>query len=136
MIAAMMRTPATVAAAAALLLTLACGATTKLASVWQEPNYAGTGMSRILLLGVGENATVRRSFEDAFVAALTAQGVEAVASYRELPSVERLSREAIEQVVRAGAFDGVVVTRLLGTDKEEIYVPGQTHVVPRRGYYD
>ena len=137
MLVGMMRSPATVVAAAALiLLTLACGATTKLASVWQEPNYAGTRMSRILVLGIGENATVRRSFEDAFVEALTAQGVEAVASYRELPSVERLSREAIDQVVRAGAFDGVVVTRLLGTDKEETYVPGQTHVVPRRGYYD
>ena len=121
---------------ALVLLGLACGATTKLSTVWKEPSYTGPGLKRILVLGVAEDPTTRRAFEDRFAQALDQRGATALASYHKLPADGRLSKEALAQVVRDHAIDGVIVTRLLKVDKEEEYIPPQSYVVGRSyGYY-
>ena len=85
----------------ALLAGLACGATTKLSTVWKEPGYAGPGLARILVLGVAEDATTRRAFEDRFAQALDARGAQALASYHELPSDGRV-RELLARARECG----------------------------------
>ncbi len=119
----------------AVLVGLACGTTTKLSTVWKEPSYTGSGLRRILVLGIARDVTTRRAFEDHLAQALDARGAQALASYHQLPSDARLSQEAIAQVVRDHAIDGVVVTRLLRVDEEQEYVPPQTYSVGRVGYY-
>jgi predicted GNAT family acetyltransferase len=95
-------------------------------------------MHRILVIGVAENEANRRSFEDAFAAALALQNVEAVPSYQLLPGDARLSKASIEDAIRGRGFQGVLVTRLLGVDEQETYVPPSTYVRPSyygRGMY-
>ncbi len=117
----------------ALLAGVACATKTTLSNVWRSETYPSGTMQRILVIGVAENETGRRSFEDAFAAALALQNADAVPSYQLLPGEERLSRESIEAAISGRGFQGVLVTRLLGVDEQETYVPPSTYVRP--GYY-
>jgi hypothetical protein len=92
-------------------------------------------MHRILVVGIAKTATGRRSFEDRFTAALGARNVDAVPSYRLLPSDDRLSEAELRDAIEGQNFDGVIVTRLVGVDEESVVVPPRTETVPRRGYY-
>jgi hypothetical protein len=112
---------------------IACAAKTTLSNVWRSDAYPSGTMQRILVIGVAENEANRRSFEDAFAAALAAQNVDAAASYQLLPGDERLSKASIEAAIAGRGFQGVLVTRLLGVDQQETYVPPSTYVRP--GYY-
>ena len=129
----MKRNPLWCGIALALLAGIACAAKTTLSNVWMSDSYASGVMQRILVIGVAENETARRSFEDAFSAALAAQNVDAVPSYQILPGDQRLSRASIEGAIAGRGFQGVLVTRLLGVDEQTTYVPPKTYVRP--GYY-
>ncbi|MBW2542999.1 MAG: hypothetical protein JRF15_13005, partial [Deltaproteobacteria bacterium] len=76
--------------------------------------------------------------EDHFAAALEERGANAVPSYQLLPNPDRLSKESIQQAIRGRGIQGVVVTRLIGVDEREEYVPPKTYVTPNyygRGLY-
>lgn len=121
----------------AVIATLACGATTKLSTVWNT-TATHPPVRRLMVIGVSENPSGRRSFEDAFVAALQKEGVEAAQSYLFLPSDGRLEESLVKKVVREREIEAVIVTRLLDVEKEQQYVPPTTTYAPRvgyRGYY-
>ncbi len=90
-------------------------------------------MDQILVIGIAENDTKRRSFEDGFASALEERGVDAVPSYQILPNTEQLSKESIQQAIRGRGFQGVLATQLVRIDEHEKYVPPTTYVTP--GYY-
>lgn len=117
----------------ALLLLAGCGAHTDLTEVWRGRITAGPVKS-VLVIGVSENATTRRLYEDHFSEELEKRGVHAVASYQQLPGGERMSESAIRAVLTEQNLDSVVVTRLVRVEQEQRYVPPQTHVIPG-GYY-
>lgn len=129
----MKRNPFWCVVALAVLAGIACATRTTLSNVWRSESYPSGTMQRVLIIGVAENETERRSFEDAFGAALAVHNVDAVPSYQLLPGSERLSRESIEAAMGGRGFQGVLVTRLLGVDERETYVPPSTYVRP--GYY-
>jgi hypothetical protein len=116
-----------------LLAGIACATKTTLSNVWKSGSYPSGTMQRILVIGIAEDETGRRSFEDAFAAALALHDADAVPSYQLLPGNERFSRESIEAAISGRGFQGVLVTRLLGVDEQETYVPPSTYVRP--GYY-
>ena len=91
------------------------------------------------MIGVGEDDGTRRLFEDTFARALADQGTRAQSSWGVLPQSERLTEEQIRGAIEGGSFDGVLITRLLGVDQSEEYVPPTTHTVPTTyhgyGYY-
>jgi hypothetical protein len=118
----------------------ACGASTKIPNTWRNPAHQDAPYQRIFVIGVGENDTNRRLFEDQFAVALSVRGAVASPSYGALPQSERLSEAQIRGAIRGGGFDGVVVTRLLGVDEKTEYVPPRTRTVPGNireysGYY-
>ena len=117
----------------AVLAGMACGTTTRLSNVWRSESYSGGPMHKILVVGIAQTATGRRSFEDRFVEALASQQVDAVQSYRLLPSDERLSEATLKEAIRGHGFDGVIATRLIEVDEETTYVPPSTRVAPRPG---
>lgn len=117
----------------AALAGIACAARTTLSNVWKSDSYPSGTMQRVFVIGVAQNEANRRSFEDAFAAALAAQNVDAVPSYQLLPGDERLTKASIEAAIAGRGFQGVLVTRLLGVDEETTYVPPSTYVRP--GYY-
>jgi hypothetical protein len=116
---------------------VACGTTTEIPNAWHNPAHEGSPYQKVFVIGVGENDTNRRLFEDQFAAALSGKGGIALPSYGELPHSERLTEAQIRGAIRGGGFDGVVVTRLLGVEEKTEYVPPRTYTVPRHygGYY-
>ena len=132
--------PSVTAALLSALMLTACGATTKIPNAWRNPAHQGAPYQRIFVIGVGENDTNRRLFEDRFAAALSGRGAVASPSYGALPQSERLSEAQIRGAIRGGGYDGVIVTRLLGVDEKTEYVPPRTRTVPGNireyhGYY-
>jgi len=119
--------------ALAWLAGLSCATKTEISGVWKSDSPTMAPMKRILVIGIAESESKRRSFEESFATALGKRGVDAVASYRILPESERLSKDSIQQAIAGRGFQGVIATRLVGVDEREKYVPPQTYVSP--GYY-
>jgi len=125
------------AALLAAALLAACGTTTKIPNAWRNPAHEGAPYQKVFVIGVGENDTNRRLFEDRFAATLSSKGGVASPSYGALPHSERLTEAQIRGAIQGGGYDGVVVTRLLGVEEKTEYVPPRTYTVPRHygGYY-
>lgn len=123
--------------AAAMLGLAACGTVTTVPLVWKDPDYAGAGFQRILVIGVAEQPGTRRLFEDRFAAALAERGAAATASYALLPDPNRLGEERIRAAMTDGGYDAVIVTRLVDEEERTTVVPPRTYTVPGfyTGYY-
>ena len=106
---------------------------------WKNPSYEGAGFQKLFVIGVGEDESARRLFEDTFAKAIAAEGAAAQASWGHLPKSEQLSEEEVRAAIEGGEFDGVLITRILGVDQSQEYVPPSTHSVPTSyygyGYY-
>ena len=68
--------------AAATAFTLAACASTELVNQWSNPAYTSPSFKKVMVIGVTKQASIRRTFEDEFVAQLKAAGVNAIPSYR------------------------------------------------------
>ncbi len=115
------------------------GATTTVPLSWENPGYESVVFKKLLVIGVATSEGSRRMFEDEFATALATQGATAQASWGMLPQTAQLTEEEIDEVVRSGGFDAVVVTRLLSVDESQEYVEGSSYSVPSNyygyGYY-
>ena len=136
----MTRLPLIQCVSAALLaaaMLAACGTVTKIPNAWRNPAHEGAPYQKIFVIGVGENDTNRRLFEDKFASALSGKGDIASPSYGALPHSQRLTEAQIRGAIQGGSYDGVVVTRLLGVEEKTEYVPPRTYTVPGHyyGYY-
>jgi hypothetical protein len=108
----------------AAVLLAAC-ATTRLKDTWKDPQFNGVPFRNILVIGVSRSDANRRLFEDGFVQALRASGIEASASYPLLPGNENpLPKEGIEQAVAETGADSVLVTRVLRVQRNVDISPG------------
>lgn len=100
------------AAAVGALLTAGCGGATQTTQVWTDPSFETNSLRKLMVIGIGNNPTIRRSFEDRFVAALTAQGIDAEPSYRLVGDGNLDSARTSAEMHRTGC-DGVFVTRIV-----------------------
>ena len=111
------------------LLAAAC-ATSRLTSTWVEPGRTPTPFKDLAVFGVAANATVRRVYEDSFVAALKARGVRARPGYSLLPDGGLGDVKTVKEAVALSGADGVIVTYLAGQNTETVYVPPRNYVTP------
>jgi len=106
---------------------------------WHNPAFNRPAFKKLFVIGVGENDAARRLFEDTFADALSYEGTSAQASWGMLPQSTQLTEEQIRGAIEGGNFDGVLVSRILGVDQSEEYVPPTTYAVPTTyhgyGYY-
>jgi hypothetical protein len=102
--------------AAALLLLAACASTT-LRDSWYDTSYSGKPFRKILVLGVSNNVSERRIFEDVMVQRLAATGVEAIPAYRYLVDDGKAPEPALDAAVRASGADGLLMSRIRGIDR-------------------
>jgi hypothetical protein len=113
--------------------------TTTIPLAWKNPSYTGGSFKKLFVIGVGKDDSTRRLFEDTFATAIASEGAAAQASWGHLPQSEQLSKEEIRAAIEGGDFDGVLITRVLGVNQSQEYVPPSTHTVPTgyygRGYY-
>ncbi|MDH3763298.1 MAG: hypothetical protein OEU50_20175 [Gammaproteobacteria bacterium] len=89
---------------------------------WRDSSFSGT-VDNILIIGVSDQAVVRRIFEDTFVKELAALGVSAKSSYQVLTDDEISSNDALDAAIRAQSMDAVLVTRVIGVEEINTYTP-------------
>jgi len=107
-------------AAIYMLFSASCSTTT-MKIVWKNKNYQGEKLKKIFVIGVAENPTMRRVFEDEFAKQLKAHGTNAVSSYSLIPSKELIDRDTVESKMKIVGADAVIVTSLLDRKNRRIY---------------
>ena len=93
------------------LLVTAC-TSTRLTSVWNDPNYHARP-ARFMVISIDNNPQTRRFFEDEFVDQIKAKGSDAVASYTVLSESRQNDPVAISEKVAELGADAVLITRLI-----------------------
>ena len=117
----------------------ACASKPTVTGVWIDEEYAGHGISSVLVLGVSSNVSAKLMFEDQFVSRLKSKGVDAIASYRVIQAEGELTRENIQSKIEDINADTIILTKVIAKKQEEIINPGTSYIVPRGyryGYYD
>jgi hypothetical protein len=117
---------------ALLVLALGLGActSTRIVNQWRNPEYAAPRFQRILVVGISKQPSIRRTFEDEFVARLVDTGVDAAPSYRFLTEEGQVDEARLRQAVEQAGADGVIITRLVRVDRQTRVSPGLYHPVP------
>jgi hypothetical protein len=116
------------------LLIAGC-ASTKLVNQWKSPEFEGTPLRKVLVVGVSRQPSVRRVFEDEFAAQLRANGVQAVPSYTLIEEDGQAEQAALERAVQEAGADGVLVTRLVRVQQQTQVSPGYYRPAPAMGFY-
>ena len=99
-------------------------ASTSLVNQWKSPDYTGGPIRKIVVVGVSQQPSVRRSFEDEFAAKLNAAGVEAIPSYTVIPQDGKVDQAVLESAVQKAGADGVLIARLVKRQQETQVTPG------------
>jgi hypothetical protein len=118
------------------VLTLAGCSSTELVNQWSNPAYTSTSFKRILVIGVTRQASIRRNFEDAFVAQLKAAGVDAVPGYGYMQEDGQVGEERLKQAVAQAGADAVIITRLVKREQKTVVTPGYLQPAPGVGLYN
>ena len=119
---------------AAALLFGGCAAT-QIVNQWSNPNYAAVSFKRILVIGVSKQTSIRRNFEDEFVAQLRAAGADAVPSYEFTPGNGPVEESRLARAVKQAGADAVITTRLVRVERKAQYIPGTSGPYPGFGFY-
>lgn len=117
-----------------LFATLAACSTTKMNDTWQEPEFHGKDMQKVLVVAVASNTTNRFLFETGFIAALNEKGINATASFTTLGD-ELPTKESVEAHLKTTDYDHIIVTALGRVDIEKDYVPERVRTYYTGAYY-
>jgi hypothetical protein len=98
-------------------------ATTPIVSEWRNPAYASGPFKRIMVGGPSGDASVRRNFEDEFVVQLRAAGVDALASYRDIPDDQRIDEDKLKQAAQKARADAVLFARSVQVEQKTKFGP-------------
>jgi hypothetical protein len=82
--------------------------------------------------GPGEETSVRRNFEDEFLARLRAAGIDALASYRYMAEDEKLDETKLKEAAQKAGADAIIFARSLQVEQKTnigpSYIPPYTSV--------
>ena len=98
-------------------------ATPPIVSEWRNPAYVSGPFKRIMVAGPSGDASVRRSFEDEFVVQLQAAGVDALASYRDIPDDQKIDEDELKQVAQKARADAVLFARSVQVEQKTKFGP-------------
>lgn len=103
---------------------------------WRDQSFAGGPFDNILIVGISNQETVRRTFENTFVDRLQEDKIKATASFALMPAETRPSEKNIKAVISDIKFDSVLVTHMVGVKEKEVYHPAVYRNDTYRGFYD
>jgi hypothetical protein len=107
-----------------LFITLAlngCSTATPIVSEWRNPAQTSGSFQRLMIGGPSGDVSVRRNFEDEFVAQLAAIGAEAVTSYRYMPENELMNENNLRQAAQKARADGLLFVRSASVEEKTNY---------------
>ena len=114
-----------------------CGPTTEIIGEWSEDEYKTGSIDKLLILGIVDQKKplLKRKFEDGLVDAFKGGGIDAVASMDYIPYDEIIDSTTFEKYFNEMELDAVLVSRLVGLDKERRVQAGYAYVIPYNSYY-
>lgn len=100
---------------------------TKLAGSWRNANYANYTPKKVLILGVSQNLTARKIFEEELAKELSLRGIQSGMAYDIFPvsftnsqqSEIQIQRE-IDTILNLG-YDSVLISAVKGVDEKVTY---------------
>jgi hypothetical protein len=98
-----------------------CSTATPVISEWRNPAQAAGSFQRLMIAGPSGDVSVRRTFEDEFVAQLAAMGVDAVPSYRYVPDSEAITENSLKQVAQEARADALLSMRPVKVEEKTNY---------------
>lgn len=103
----------------------------RIVSQWSNPDYANAMslLQRIMVVGITDQDSIRRNFEDRFVGELRALGADALPSYRFIADPQKPGPRAhidppLRAAVQRAKADGILVTRLVRVERHTDVSPG------------
>jgi hypothetical protein len=108
-----------------------CSSGTTMQNVWKDPAYTAGPMKKAIVLAIVPTSGARRTLEDAFATALSAQGVPATPSYNLFPG-ETINKDEARAKLLAEGYDAVIVSKATGKEQQTTYTGGTTYW---GGYY-
>jgi hypothetical protein len=112
---------------------ITCSAANPVISEWRNPAYSSAIFKRMLVSAPGFATSIRRNFEDEFVAQLRAAGIDALPSYLTLPD-EQPDEASIKQAAQKLGADAALVVRPIQVERKTDYGPSY-FPVPWFGYF-
>jgi len=107
----------------AALALAGCSTTKPIVNEWSNPAHTSSSFERIMVGGAGEKTSIRRNFEDEFVAQLRAAGVDALPSYRYIPEDQNIDEARLNQAAKGAGADAVILTRAINVERKTEYGP-------------
>ncbi|HET6552342.1 MAG TPA: hypothetical protein VFG49_02290 [Dyella sp.] len=92
-------------------LVLAACSTVSVTNQWRDPSWAGPPATNVVVVGISRSDTMRRVFEDTFAQQLQAAGVQASASYTQIPPGND-GAVRLRDLVKGTGAQAVLVTRV------------------------
>ncbi len=118
---------------AALLVVTACAGPTVVNSQWTDPQFRAKPIQSIVVVGVTQDTTNRRVYEDAMVALLVARGVKALPSYTFAPAPGPVTPEVMQKALTDFGAKGVLLTQVVNVSQSVQVTPGM-NTMPTRGF--
>ena len=98
-----------------------CSTATPIVSEWRNPAQTSGSFQRLMIGGPSGDASVRRNFEDEFVAQLAAVGVNASPSYRYMRENEETNENNLKQAAQKARADGLLFMRSVSVEEKTNY---------------
>lgn len=120
----------------ALVAAGACAPSTKMLTSWTAPNYQQGTIKKVFVLGVAQDFSIRRTYEDNFAATLQGRGFQAIPGWQWIPDMPKeLDKEALLAKFKENGVTHVLVTRLVDQKTVQSYTPPSYATVAVAPYY-
>jgi len=119
-----------------VMVTYSCSSSTQMSDIYVDDSFTGTGLKKILVLGLTTDEWKKKVYENEFRSKLMSYDVEVLTAWQELPKGEQLNKETFEKYFKDKNVDAVLVAIEGGesTDKT-LYTAGSGNVYVGVGFY-
>ena len=115
-------------------LVLCACSTVSVTNQWRDPSWAGPPASNVVVVGISRSDTMRRVFEDTFAQQLQAAGVQAAASYTQIPPGNG-GAVRLRDLVKGTGAQAVLVTRVQRVQQKVSVTPSGPYYGGFYGWY-
>ena len=110
-----------------------CSTANFIVSEWRNPAYVAPEFKSVMIGGISEQTSIRRNFEDEFLAQLRTAGIEALPSYRYIAEGEKFDDATLKQAARKAGADALIIARPVKVEQRTDF--GPNYPVPSFGIF-
>ena len=105
-------------------------ASTSVTGVWKKSDYSGQPLQSLLVVALTGDGDKKTLWENILADQLNQSGLTARPSVKSFVGDSKVTKDEIINYVKKEGIEGILVTRLVDTKKEQVYYP------PSGGHYD